>query len=194
MEGTEAEIVQEHGGIGMKGTVQVYRWKEFDSYVRKALKIRSKTDSNAVLDTVATALISGSLLARHKDGYPLRNCPNATQLSLCYLSPIDVDRLPIMAAYGLSWVAYLIESTRPKPIPVKRQLKSIGWKATLQAEAARLWVEIKKVGAKPSLKGISLELHKFALNNNIRADRGKIPSQGYINTHVVSRKNWTTPK
>lgn len=178
----------------MKGTIEVYRWRDFDSFVRKALKLGS-TNSHKVLDTVAEDLITGKLWARNKLGHPLKLSPSPTQLALCYLSPAEVDGLPIMAAWGLCWDTFIKNKTvSKKPASIKRQLKSIGWKATLQAEAARIWSEIKKTGAKPSLRSIAEQLHKFALINDIRSDRRVIPSAAYIGTHVISRKHWTTPK
>jgi hypothetical protein len=178
----------------MQGIIEVYRWRDFDSFVRKSLKLGS-TNSHKVLDTVAEDLIRGHLRVRDRGGHPLTLSPSATQLSLCYLCPAEVDRLPVMINWGLCWGAFLKEkASSKKPMSVKRQLKSLGWKATLQAEATRIWREIKKSGGKPSLRSIAEQLHKFAVTNDIRADRGVIPSAAYIGTHVISRKHWTTPK
>ena len=179
----------------MQGTLEVYRWRDFDSFVRKTLKLKSKTSSNEVLDTVAKDLISGKLRARNRLGHPLKLSPGPTQLALCYLSPAEVDGLPIMTEWGLCWDTFIKnKATSKKPASIKRQLKSIGWKATLQAEATRVWNDIKKLGGKPSLNTIAKQLHKFAADNSIRTDRGVVPSVGYIGNHVISRQHWTIPK
>ena len=178
----------------MKGTIEVYLWRDFDSFVRKALKLGS-TNSHKVLDTVAEDLITGKLWARNKLGHPLKLSPSPTQLALCYLSPAEVDGLPIMAAWGLCWDTFIKnKAISKKPASIKRQLKSIGWKATLQAEAARIWSDIKKTGGKPSLRSIAEQLHKFAKSHNIAAARGDIPSVGYIRNSVISSKHWDVPK
>jgi len=56
----------------MQGTIGVYRWKDFDSFVRKVLKLKSRISSNEVLDSVAQDLITGKLRARNKLGHPLK--------------------------------------------------------------------------------------------------------------------------
>ena len=76
---------------------------------------------------------------------------------------------------------------------VAQQLKSLGWKPTLQIEATRLWKELKSVGAKPVLKTIAERLHQFALLHQIRGNNGRTPSAAYIRTHVISPKAWTRP-
>lgn len=178
----------------MQGTIEVYRWGDFDSFVRKMLKLRSKINSHEVLDAVAKDLICGHLRVRNKLGHPLKLLPSPTQLSLYYLSPAEVDRLPIMIDWGLCWNTFIKETaSSKKPASIKRQLKSLGWKPTLQAEATRIWNDIKKTGGRPSLPSIAEKLHRFAVTNGIQAARGGIPSAAYIGTHVISRRHWTKP-
>jgi len=76
---------------------------------------------------------------------------------------------------------------------VAQQLKSLGWKPTLQIEATRLWKELKSLGVKPVLKTIAERLHQFALEHQIKSDRGITPSAEYIRSHVISPKAWTRP-
>lgn len=68
------------------------------------------------------------------------------------------------------------------------------WKIMIQAEAARMIIDGRKSGAQPVVHSIIDDLARWCKNNNVRTSSGIFPSAGYIRTHVLSAKHWTTPK
>lgn len=68
-----------------------------------------------------------------------------------------------------------------------------GWKATVQAEAAALWIRIRKSGGTPKVFNIVDKMATWCRQNEVKTDDGVYPSAGYLRVHVLSSKHWTPP-
>ena len=69
----------------------------------------------------------------------------------------------------------------------------LGWKARVQAEAAALWIRIRKSGGTPKVYNIKDDMARWCRANDVKTDDGVYPSAGYLRTHVLSSKHWTPP-
>jgi len=81
---------------------KVYEWKFFDSFVRAVLDLGLE-GSHPVLDAVAEDLFTGALQRRDNMGNPVEACRLPSDLSKSFLLPSEVNALPIMSKWRLSW-------------------------------------------------------------------------------------------
>ena len=177
----------------MQGSIQtVFSWRAFATFVHKQTRYKAQQTAHPVLDAVARELFTGSLMRRNRKGYPIKPWSEPSDLRRSYLDPVEVNQLTIMKQWRLVWTPAPL-TKRPKTPTVAQELERHGWKAILQIEATRIWQEQKSFGVKPVLTRISDQVHKFALMHKIQGDHGRVPTAGYIRSHVISRKAWTRP-
>lgn len=68
------------------------------------------------------------------------------------------------------------------------------WKMQVQSAAADHWKNLRAGGANPTVSSILAWVAKWCIDNDVRTDGGVNPSAGYLRTHVLSGKHWTTPR
>lgn len=68
------------------------------------------------------------------------------------------------------------------------------WKMRVQAQAADKFVRLRKSGANPTVYSILDDLVRWCAENDVRTERGVIPSANYLRVHVLSGKHWTPPR
>jgi len=180
-------------GDPMQGSLQtVFSWKAFATFVYKQTGYKAPQTAHPVLDAVARELLTGSLMRRNRKGHPTKPWSGPLDLRRSFFDPVEVNQLTIMKQWRLVWTPAPL-TKRPKTPTVAQQLKRLGWKATLQIEATRIWQEQKSLGVKPVLSRIAEQLYQFALKHQIQGDRGRVPTAEYIRNHVISPKAWTRP-
>lgn len=70
-------------------------------------------------------------------------------------------------------------------------LQTANWILSIQAEATRMWLILKKAGASPTKNNILNDLAKWCRENEILTPGGIYPSCGYIERHVL--RKWKPP-
>lgn len=68
------------------------------------------------------------------------------------------------------------------------------WKMRVQAEAADMFVRLRKSGANPTVYSILDDLVRWCAKNDVRTKQGVIPKAAYLRVHVLSGKHWTPPR
>lgn len=88
----------------MESTIGVYSWGDFVTFIHESYEIEPDIGSHPILDQVATDLLSGKLQRRNSKGHPIAPWQSTDELRESYLMPAEVDELPIMKSWRLSWV------------------------------------------------------------------------------------------
>ncbi len=177
-------------GLAMQATIKVYPWKVFNSFVRKAYKHKSKTDSHPVLDAVASDLHTGDLQRRDKLGHPTQPWQLPTEVAKSYLFPEEVNARPIMKAWLLTWDP---AQEPPKKLTPKQEVDELGWKGALQLEEKRIRERFRVDAINISNTELAARLRKYAVKYGIHTNTGRVPEASYIRTHVISKKKVNNP-
>jgi hypothetical protein len=91
-------------------------------------------------------------------------------------------------------IALKLPTLKPKKPRVKKQvIQTNNWRMRIQTQAASHILALRKGGASPTIHSIINDLHAWCVQNNVRSDRGVVPSPGYLRTHVLGGKYWTPP-
>jgi hypothetical protein len=88
----------------MQGSVEVYSWGDFVRFIHEICEIEPDIGSHPILDQVAADLHFGKLQRRNSKGHPITPWQSTDELRQSYLIPAEVDELPIMKSWRLSWV------------------------------------------------------------------------------------------
>jgi hypothetical protein len=169
----------------MQNTNNVYSWKVFITFVKKACKHKSM-NSHPVLDAVARDLLAGVLQRRDKLGHPLDPWRTLSELRESFLLMDEVNARPIMKQWLLVWAPVQRQLRKLTPL---QEVKKYGWKMALQLESLRIQDSYKAGGARIVRTQLAIRVHAYAAKNTITTDGVLIPSSEYIRTHVVSKKD-----
>lgn len=89
-----------------------------------------------------------------------------------------------------------LNEIRDSPVAFKETIEErrarLGWKGVLQEEATKLVLDAERNGD-PNWTKISVNLEEWAVENELKTDKGNDPSWGYIKSHVISLKDWLDP-
>ena len=172
----------------MPNTNNVYSWKVFDSFIRKACnhKPKPKWGSHHVLDVVASDLRTGDLQRRDKRGHPIEPWLLISDVAKSYLLPVEVNARPIMKRWLLTWNP---EQEKPRQLTPQQEVKKFGWKGALQEEEKRIRATKKSGGVKVYKTQLASHLYRYALSNKITTSGGVNPSSEYIRNHVLLKNS-----
>jgi hypothetical protein len=173
---------------------KVYAWRTFVAFVNKSFGHRLVGQSHPLLDSIALSLFTGKLQSRDIKGNPVCAPFGLKGLREAWLLPAEVNRLPIMRRWLISWDPEASEVSATRKLTLAQKVKKFGWKNAMHYEANEIWREIAIAGGKPSIAEISRELHRRAAKSTIVTDGGVIPSAGYIKNHIISARFWSPPK
>jgi hypothetical protein len=171
---------------------KVYEWKFFDSFVRAVLDLGPK-GSHPVLDAVAEDLFTGALQRRDSMGNPVEPCRLPSDLSKSFLLPSEVNALPIMSKWRLSWGPESEDELIPnqpthRGLTPQEEFEEYGWKGALQLEEGRLRAKFKDANLKLPNVQLAKLLGAYAKKYNIVAGREKVPDSEYIRVQVLTKK------
>ena len=171
---------------------KVFEWKFFDSFVRAVLDLGPK-GSHPVLDAVAEDLFTGALQRRDSMGNPVEPCRLPSDLSKSFLLPSEVNALPIMSKWRLSWDPESEDELIPnqpthRGLTPQEEFEEYGWKGALQLEEKRLRAKHKDAEVDLTNARLAKLVGDYAAKYKIVAERGKAPDPEYIRTHVLSKK------
>jgi hypothetical protein len=174
----------------MESTIEVYSWGDFVTFIHESCEIEPDIGSRPILDQVAADLLSGKLQRRNSKGHPIAPWQSTDELRESYLMPAEVDELPIMKSWRLSWVEII--KLGPQ-LTATQEYKQFGWKGALKLEANRIRADRKKVGLSIPNTDLSTLLAKYAAENNIKTVQGKAPNSEYIRSYVLTNRKVNNP-
>lgn len=118
----------------MKGVPKVYPWRDFLTYVHKALNHDLGSGSHPVVDAIAIDLLEGHLIRRDDSAHPTGPWQLPSELAAgTYLHPSEVNARPIMKDWLLEW-------SPAHQLSTAEEVKTYGWKGALQLEEKRIRV------------------------------------------------------
>lgn len=171
---------------------KVYEWKFFDSFVKAVLDLGLE-GSHPMLDAVAEDLFTGALQRRDNMGNPVEPCRLPSDLSKSFLLPSEVNALPIMSKWRLSWDPESEDELIPnqpthRGLTPQEEFEEYGWKGALQLEEGRLRAKYKDANLKLPNVQLAKLLGAYAKKYNIVAGREKVPDSEYIRVQVLTKK------
>jgi hypothetical protein len=88
----------------------------------------------------------------------------------------------------------LAGSNEEAPISAPEIRVKGAWRLRVQEAAFYRWCVIYAAGANPSVHGISPDMARWCVENNVKNDYNQHPTAGSIRNSVLNAKNWEPPR
>jgi hypothetical protein len=146
----------------------------------------STASQTKILNLARKAILSGELHSRDPQTTArISDLSKATPLVI----PQDFNKW--VASTGMT---LKLPATKPKRVRLKKPVaQTNNWKLRVQAQATKHILALRKKGSNPTVLSILDDIHSWCVQNNIQTPRGRVPSQGYIRTHALGGRYWSTP-
>jgi hypothetical protein len=156
--------------------------------------VKSLATLNNLNDEVTTAILNmarKAILAGELNSHDAQTTARITDINKA--TPL-VTPQEFKDWVAITGITLKLPPSRPKRTRTKRQaIQTNNWRMRIQTQATSHILALRKGGANPTVYSIINDIHAWCVQNNVKAERGGIPSPGYIRTHVLGGKHWTPP-